>query len=211
MKSFLNEVAEQLYAKYGDELSTLTILFPSQRARLFFTEALTSICDKPIWSPRFTTIDELMGQISCLRPADRLRLNAELYNIYKQYHNEDFDRFYHWGEMLIADFDMIDKYQVDAKLLFANIADLKQIDADIDYLKELTEEQKQCLNQFWNILNSRHSFNEHKEYFLKIWRSLYTIYDQYKAHLRSLRIGYSGMIYRDAAERIESASEQLLP
>lgn len=211
MKSFLTEVAEQLYAKYGDELSTLTILFPSQRARLFFTEALTSICAKPIWSPRFTTIDELMGQISCLRSADRLRLNAELYNIYKQYHNEDFDRFYHWGEMLIADFDMIDKYQVDAKLLFANIADLKQIDADIDYLKELTEEQKQCLNQFWNILNSRHSFNEHKEYFLKIWRSLYTIYDQYKSHLRSLRIGYSGMIYRDAAERIESASEQLLP
>ncbi len=211
MKSFLSEVAEQLYGKYGNSLSDVNILFPSQRARLFFSEALVDIAQRPIWAPRYTTIDELMGQISNLRSADRLRLISELYGVYSKYHQEDFDRFYHWGEMLVADFDMIDKYCVNAQLLFTNIADLKQIDADIDYLQELTPDQKQCLNQFWNILNTQRSLSEHKEQFLKIWRSLHNIYSEYKERLRSLGIGYTGMIYRDAAERIKCADTLLLP
>ena len=42
MKTFLHEVAEDLYARYGEGLSERAILFPSRRARLFFVDALTS-------------------------------------------------------------------------------------------------------------------------------------------------------------------------
>lgn len=209
MKSFLMELAEQLYAKYGNDISKLTILFPSRRARLFFNKALVDVAGgQPIWAPRFATIDELMCSISTLRSADPLRLVSELYTIYPKEIREDIDRFYHWGEMLIADFDMVDKYMVDAQMLFANIADIKEIESDISYL---TEEQKMYLSRFWNTLNTEIPFSEQKEYFMRIWRALPSIYTTYKEHLRALGIGYTGMIYRDAAEKISQAQTHLLP
>ena len=55
--------------------------------------------------------DELMSEISGLRTGDRLRLITELYGIYSEYHAEPFDKFYFWGDMLLADFDTIDKYR----------------------------------------------------------------------------------------------------
>ena len=126
MSGFLKQVAEQLYGKYSDKVSELVILLPSQRARLFFCEALSEIVEHPIWSPHFVTVDELMSNISTLHSADRLRLISELYNVYPVEQREDFDRFYSWGEMLVADFDMVDKYRVDADKLFINIADIKE-------------------------------------------------------------------------------------
>jgi hypothetical protein len=159
MKSFLKELSEQLYNKYGRQISTLTILFPSQRARLFFTEALSEVSGGVVWAPRFATIDELMSNISELRSADRLRLIAELYTIYSKYHKEEFDSFYHWGDMLIADFDMVDKYMVDAVQLFTNVADIKEIEADTSYL---TDEQREYLSRFWNTINNVGSIGEQK-------------------------------------------------
>ena len=49
MKTFLHEVAEDLYARYGEGLSERAILFPSRRARLFFVDALTGIAGRPMW------------------------------------------------------------------------------------------------------------------------------------------------------------------
>ena len=108
MESFLTEVARAVVAKHGERLQDVVVVFPSQRARLFFSEALLEICKGNLWSPRFKTVDELMCSVSQLRSADRLRLISELYRVYSNYHDEDFDRFYHWGEMLVADFDMVE-------------------------------------------------------------------------------------------------------
>ncbi|MBQ9138216.1 MAG: PD-(D/E)XK nuclease family protein [Alistipes sp.] len=207
MKSFLTELAEQLYDRYGRKMSQVTVLFPSQRARLFFTEALREVSGGAVWSPRFATIDELMCSISQLHSADNLRLVSELYVVYSLHHKEEFDSFYHWGQMLIADFDMVDKYMVDAEQLFVNIADIKEIESDLSYL---TEEQQHYLARFWKSVHTDRTPSEQKEYFLKIWRSLPEIYTQYKQRLRSLGIGYTGMIYRDAAERIAQSSSLLL-
>ena len=186
MKSFLTQVAEALYSKYGRGIADVVMLFPSQRARLFFTQALSEVAEDAVWSPRYTTIEELMCQISTLRTADRIRLVSELYRVYSRFHSEDFDHFYHWGEMLIADFDMVDKYMVDAEALFCNIADIKDIEADLSYL---TAEQEEYIRRFWNTLSSSMTLSEQKQFFLKIWHSLPQIYTQYKEHLRTLGIG----------------------
>ncbi|MBQ5753422.1 MAG: hypothetical protein IIV91_04385, partial [Alistipes sp.] len=79
MQTFLSEVAERLYEKYGDEISSLSILFPSQRARLFFADALSHIASRPLWAPKYLSIDDIMSDISELRSVDKLRLVAELY------------------------------------------------------------------------------------------------------------------------------------
>ena len=52
--------------------------------------------------------------------------------------------------MLISDFDMIDKYLIDADMLLRNIADIKEIESDVSYL---TPEQVQLLRSFWIVWN----------------------------------------------------------
>ena len=76
-------------------------------------------------------------------------IGNSLYKIYSKYHNENFDEFYHWGEVLIADFDMIDKYMVNTSQLFSNIRDLKELESDMSYL---SAEQIELINRFWRTL-----------------------------------------------------------
>ena len=211
MATFIEEVASRLYDKYGDDVSSLTVVLPSKRARLFFAEALTNIAVRPIWEPNYTSIDDVMCRLSALHKADRLRLIAELHKVYKKYHDEKFDEFYHWGEVLLADFDMVDKYLVDASQLFANISDLKELESDMSYL---SAEQIELINRFWRTMTGETSKvideSSAKGRFLKVWRSLGAIYEEYRTHLRSLGIGYAGMIYREAAERLEQGTAELL-
>ena len=210
MATFIEEVASRLYDKYGDDISSLTVVMPSKRARLFFAEALSKVAVKPIWEPNYTSIDDLMCQLSELRKADRLRLIAELHKVYSKYHKESFDEFYHWGELLLADFDMVDKYLVDASQLFANISDLKELEADMSYL---SAEQIELINRFWRTLTGSDSKvideSSAKGRFLKVWRSLGAIYEEYRTNLRALGIGYAGMIYREAVERLAQGVTEL--
>ncbi len=202
MKTFLQEVAGDLYARYADRVSECEVLFPSHRAFRFFIDALGEVAERPIWQPRRTTIDRLMAEISGLQTADRLRLLTELYRVYARHHEEPFDRFYFWGEMILADFDTIDKYCIDAKQLFSNLLDIKEIEADISYL---TPRQLEILQTWANLAANEHSTLE-KERFFKIWRSLYPIYTEYRARLRQLGLAYNGMMQRTAAERIADGS-----
>ena len=86
MKGFLDEVAADLYARYGAGISELTILFPSQRARVFFLDALSRVAERPLWRPEWMTIDELTAEASGLRAGDDVRMVTELYKIYSEYH-----------------------------------------------------------------------------------------------------------------------------
>ena len=81
MKGFLEEVAADLYARYGEELSERSVLFPSRRARIFFTDALAQVARRPMWQPAWTTVDELMSEIAGLETGDRIRLVTELYKV----------------------------------------------------------------------------------------------------------------------------------
>lgn len=208
MRTFLSEVAGRLYAKYGNDVSSLSIMFSSRRARLFFADALASIADRPIWEPEYLSVDDVMTELAGLHPADKIRLIAELYGVYSKYHDESFDKFYFWGEMLLADFDMIDKYMVDASQLFRNISDIKELEADVGYL---TEKQLRIIADFWRTIGEEASLSEQKRRFLAIWRTLGTVYDEYRERLRSLGIAYTGMIYREAVGRIDCGNANPLP
>ena len=200
MSTFLQELASRLLDNHANDLSQLVMMFPSLRARAFFNDALSEASDSPTWQPRYTTIDNIMERGSGLVRGDRIRLITELYNIYvKKFPNETFDHFYFWGDMLIADFDMIDKYMVDAHMLLRNITDLKELESDLSYL---TESQEQIL-KFWRSIHTGESLTQQKQRFLEVWRNLPAIYDAYRARLIELGIGYTGLLYRITAERIK--------
>ncbi|HJA98508.1 MAG TPA: PD-(D/E)XK nuclease family protein [Candidatus Alistipes avicola] len=201
MQGFLQEVAADLYERYGDDISSLFVLFPSRRARVFFVDALSKLSDRPLWEPRWTTVDELMSEISGLRVGDRVRLITELYKVYSEFHPESFDKFYFWGEMLLTDFDTIDKYRIDADMLFRNLSDLKELESDISYL---TPVQLQVITTFWSHFLGEGNLSDEKRRFLKIWQSLGPVYKAYRQRLQSLGLAYTGMVHRAAAERLDA-------
>lgn len=200
MTSFLQEVAADLYGRYGEDISSLHLLFPSRRARIFFTDALSRIASRPLWQPRWTTVDELMSEASGLRAGDRLRLITELYKVYSRFHSEPFDKFYFWGELLLNDFDTIDKYRIDAGMLFRNLSEIKEMESDISYL---TPEQLKIV-AFWANFRDEEALSEEKRRFLAVWRTLGPVYRQFRERLSELGMAYTGMVHRTAAERLRS-------
>lgn len=201
MKTFLDIVAEDLYHKYNGNLSLITIVFPNKRASLFFNKALASITDKPMWSPQYTTISELFRQHTDLEAGDRIKLVCDLYKSYKKITGTDetLDRFYGWGELLINDFDDIDKHMADAKKVFALLGDIHELDG-VEYL---SENQQQVLQQFFSNFSKEHN-TELKKRFLQLWSKFYDIYSDFQQRLREQGIAYEGMLYRDVIEKISA-------
>jgi PD-(D/E)XK nuclease superfamily len=203
VKPFLKELAEDII-KNNHRLDKLTIVFPNRRAALFFNKYLTESLSKPSWSPRLLSIEEFFSELSNLQEPDRLSLIFKLYKVYTSTlkNEEPFDQFYFWGEMLLRDFDEVDKYLIDAQLLFKDLSRLKELDETFDYL---TEEQKGFLKQFWIGFEEKSSLS--KEEFLKTWRKLPDVYARFTKTLRKEGLGYEGMIHRDVAERIKKSAQ----
>ena len=201
---FLKEIANSLYKSYGQGISNLTLVFPNRRAGLFFTEYLNRIITEPTFSPEIITIQELFSNISTLQNEDPLQLVFRLFKIYKELSGskETFDEFYLWGEMLLHDFDQVDKYLVDAELLFTNITDLKEID---EHFNDWNDERKEEIRNFWESLKSGDQKYDQKE-FIKLWQILYPIYHGFKEELKIRNLSYEGMLFRDA---VENSTNQL--
>ncbi|MFI3331091.1 MAG: PD-(D/E)XK nuclease family protein [Rikenellaceae bacterium] len=209
MQGFLEDLAEELYAKFGDDTSSLNIILPNTRARLFLNDALSKLANKPIWQPNYLSIDEVMTHISGLTISDNVSLVAELYKVYNQHFSkETFDTFYFWGQMLLSDFDSIDKYLIDAKMLFTNIAELKDIEKDLSYL---TDKQIEVIKHFWNTFSLERGWSDVQEKFHEIWDKLLDIYLGFKDSLEQKNMAYQGMIYRSAAEKLKSSSNTYYP
>lgn len=192
-KSFLEYTAQDLVAKYGSDLSRLTIVFPNKRASLFMNEHLARMVDRPLWSPTYITISELFRQQTDLVVGDEIKLICDLHKVTVQCtgNDEPLDHFYGWGQLLLSDFDDIDKNMADADKVFANLKDIHELD-DVSYL---TEEQKQALQHFFANFKEDHN-SELKKRFLAIWSHLGDIYHQYNRRLTQQGLAYEGALYR---------------
>lgn len=208
MEKFLEQVAADLWSRYGERVGELRVILPNVRTRVFFVDALSRIASKPIWAPEYLSIDALMVELSGLGRVDQIVAITELYKIYAEYHQgESFDSFYHWGEVLLGDYDAVDKYLIDAPMLFANVADLKDVDAALeDYLDE---EQIMAIRRFWREFEPGKRVTDHKEKFLTVWRTLLPVYERLRERLEQMGVGYSGMIYRRAADLLREGSIEL--
>lgn len=204
METFLNIVAKDLYAKIGNDLSKVAIVFPNKRASLFFNEFLADQSENPIWSPAYLSISELFQQLSVLKLADSVTLVCELYKVFieETKSSETLDEFYFWGELLISDFDDADKNMVDTEKLFSNLQELKNIMSGYDYLDQEQEEAIQAFFQNFSIERR----TQLKEKFISLWDKLGNVYNQFTYSLRTAGIAYEGLLYRDVIQTIKSES-----
>ena len=196
MKTFLEYVAEDIINKYGTNLSRTAVVFPNKRAALFLNEHLVRLAGKPIWSPSYITISELFRRHTQLVTGDQIKLICDLYKTYTEVTESDetLDHFYGWGQVMLADFDDIDKNMADAKKVFCNLRDLHELD-DVSYL---SPEQVETLKLFFSNF-SEDKTTELKKRFMKIWSRFGDIYRLYNERLEAQGIAYEGALYRKVA------------
>ena len=195
-KTFLEYVAEDIISKYGTDLSRIAVVFPNKRAALFLNEHLARIAGQPVWSPAYITISDLFRQHTDLKTADPIKLICDIHKSFTKCTgiDETLDHFYGWGQLLLADFDDIDKNMADADSIFCNLKDIHELD-DISYLDD---EQKEMLKRFFaNFSDDIES--ELKKRFLSLWSHFGDIYHDYNRRLTEQGIGYEGAIYRKVA------------
>jgi hypothetical protein len=204
MKPILKQIARIYFDRYGSEIHRTAFVFPNRRSGFFFRKYLSECTDSPFFSPEILTISNLFTKLNPAYQADRIKLLFVLYDIYikKSASNEAFDDFLHWGEMLINDFDEIDKQLIDAKQLFTNVTDLNSIEKDFTFLNP---SQTKAILTFWSSFSPEKN-DDNQQFFLKVWHILYPIYDEFRKTLHSQNIAYEGMIYRDVIENANSGN-----
>jgi hypothetical protein len=193
MKSFLEHVAEDLLSRYGTNLSRVAVVFPNKRASLFLNEHLARLAGKPIWSPSYITISDLFRSHSTLQVADPILLVCELHRVFTACTgiDETLDHFYGWGQLLLSDFDDLDKNMAPADKVLANLRDIHELD-DTSYL---TPEQREMIKRFFSNFSDEHN-SELKERFLRLWSHIAEIYHQFNAQLAEKQLAYEGALYR---------------
>ena len=197
MESFLHHVAKHMLGKYGKDLAQVAVVFPNKRAALFLNQELAQLTDDPLWSPSYITISDLFRQHSAWSVADPILAVAELHKSYTRItgHDEPFEQFYPWGQILLADFDDVDKNMADAAMVFRNLRDLHEYD-DVEFLDEA---QRALLKRFFNHFTDDNSQLQRR--FIELWSRLYAVYEDFNERLRSQGLAYEGMLYREVASR----------
>jgi CRISPR/Cas system-associated exonuclease Cas4 (RecB family) len=205
MQSFLEKLVDELLTRYPDKISGLCVVFPSRRAGIYFRNYLSQKLSSPVWSPDIYSIEDFVSRLSPYATADKLTLIFELYEAYKIYgENESFDRFYPWGEMILRDFDEIDKNLAPAEYIFRVIKEFKDVDEEFgSSLDDLSE-----FKEFWETFSNRDLTDIERE-FIKTWEILGKVYPEFKKRLSEKNLAYQGMSYRKFYEDVKTKSIEL--
>lgn len=208
MIPFLKQIADHYY-KEG-KIENRCFVFPNRRSMVFFRKHLCdAVCGEPLLVPQMLTINDLFGKVSGMLTSDRVRLLLELYECYKELNPkaEPLDEFIFWGDIILGDFNDADKYLVDVKQLFTNIADYKAVQDSFEYL---TDRQRNAIKGF--VSHFRDSSgklivdpggDDVKGRFLQIWNILHPLYVNFNKALSSKGMAYEGMAYRKLASDLK--------
>lgn len=215
MIPFLKQVADHYY--HAGEIEKCCFIFPNRRSMVFFRKHLSDavredVMSRPIVAPEMLTINDFFHRVGRVRSIDRVRLLIELYECYKECNPkaETLDEFIFWGDVILADFNDVDKYLVDPKQLFANVSDLKKIQDTYTYLTDTQRKAIEAFVSHFSDLTGRLTVNldsddpDVKERFLMIWNILYDLYELFNKRLDEKGIAYEGMVYRRLAERLRT-------
>ena len=204
MKTFLSTVAEDLLQRFGTNMHNVTVVFPGKRASLFLNQELARASSVPVWAPRYITMSDLFYSLSPYVQADPIDSIVALYRIFSQtvlteemQEEYTLDKFWGWAEIILSDFDDIDKHLADAQAIFTNVYELMQLDG-LDYL---TEEQKSTLQHFFHNFSAQGN-SLLKERFLNIWSQMHNMYTRLREEQMQAGAVYEGAIFRSVIESL---------
>ncbi|MBO4661313.1 MAG: PD-(D/E)XK nuclease family protein [Bacteroidaceae bacterium] len=198
MKAFLQYVAEDLMQRHDGDMSKVVIVSPNKRVRLFMNEYLLDMAKGAMWAPHYLTIGELYGSIANMTVCDTIPAVRCLYNIYRGLLGdekvESMDRFWGWGELILQDFDDIDKHLVNAHELFLNARQL----GEMEKLDFLTDNQREALQQFFGTFSDNRTTLQKR--FMQLWEVMPQLYDGLRKAMPEGIAPYEGAAQRSVVE-----------
>ncbi len=190
--TFLDKIASELIQKYGNELNDVIVVLPNKRAKVFLIEALKKAISNNIIAPEIISIEDFIQDISDIRSIDSIELLFEFYEVYlsitEKSNQQSFELFANWAKTLLQDFNEIDRYLLDPKHV-------------LTYLKDIEDIKR------WGI--EVENKTKLLENYIDFWKLLPNYYQSLYAYLLNKKIGYQGLIYREAVNNLNNFSNTL--
>ncbi|MBC2843979.1 PD-(D/E)XK nuclease family protein [Winogradskyella flava] len=188
MQSFIKTVLVDLKRK-NLKLENLHFILPSKRAGVFLKYQLSTLIDYPIFAPEILSIEAFVEELSGLQNLPNTDLLFKLYEAYLQLtsekEQEPFESFLKWAQILLQDFNEVDRFLVSQDRIFSSLNDIQQINN-------------------WTLEGEQTDLVKN---YLKFWQRLKDYYSVFTESLLQSKQGYQGLIYREAAENIQSYVE----
>ena len=184
MTTFIFDVLKDLQNS-NTNLSKLTFILPSKRAGLFLKHQLHKVTNQTIFSPQIISIEEFVEELSQLKTISNTELLFEFYNTYTQLTPKEsadsFEVFSKWAQILLQDFNEIDRYLIPQKNIFDYLSDIQDL-------------------KHWSLEKEKTDFVKKH---LSFWNKLHNYYTHFTKHLLNKKSGYQGLIYREAVENLK--------
>lgn len=207
MTPFLKQVARH----YMDtpDIGSRLFIFPNKRPMAFFRKYLSeSLAETPgsapVLSPQLFTVNEFFSRVTGMAVADKITLLVTLYECYSSLNPDAgaLDDFLSQGETILSDFDEVDKYKVDPKMIFTDIENIRAVGNDMSWVSE--EQKKAIVALAGHFTAEKLTSKENvKGRFLATWKLLLPMYELLRVKLSAQGLAYEGMAYRSFADRVE--------
>ncbi|MDX1277320.1 PD-(D/E)XK nuclease family protein [Oceanihabitans sediminis] len=185
MTTFILDVLEDL-KKQDRNLSELIFILPSKRAGIFLKNQISQVVNHTIIAPQIISIEEFVEDLSQLKKTSNTELLFVFYKVYleltKKEDQESFDSFSKWAQILLQDFNEVDRYLIPQEKIFNYLSAIQDL-------------------KHWSLEEPKTEFV--KKY-LAFWNKLNTYYTKFTEELLKNKTAYQGLIYREAVENIES-------
>ncbi len=200
MKSFLSHITDSIPGDTVHELDQWCFVFPSKRAGLYFMELLQNrFQGSTFWSPDVLSVEEFVYKFAGHTPGDDISMVFRLFEVYRSLEPTlTFEKFYSWGQVLLSDFDEIDRYLVDSKKLYKGLKSLEDIDQAFGDNEEMKKAYQRFVQLFVSDINT-----ELATRFVKNWERIHKAYDLFAEKMEREQLFYSGKIYRMLAEGLQ--------
>ena len=185
MTTFIHDVLKDLQSKQQN-LSDLIFVLPSKRAGLFLKYEISKVVNQTIFSPHIISIEEFVEELSELKSISNTELLFEFYTTYtqltKKEHLDSFESFSKWAQILLQDFNEIDRYLIPQEKIFNYLSAIQDL-------------------KHWSLAEHKTDFVKN---YLSFWNKLHQYYIHFTEHLLKHKLGYQGLIYRKAAENLKT-------
>jgi CRISPR/Cas system-associated exonuclease Cas4 (RecB family) len=182
--NFLKRIAIKFLTEYGSDIHKLAFVFPTRRAGIYFLRHLQNHKQEnsSLWATPIFSIEDFITGLSGSTAADQLELIFTLYDIYRtnvRGYPKEFEDFYSWGKMILADFNEVDKHLVNTDELFRILREYKSVE-------DINEEDKAEI---------------YKKY-TGFWDDLGILYREFNRALIEKNRVYEGLAFRQVAQDI---------
>ncbi len=208
----------------GPTLASVCFVLPNKRSAMFLKQHVRSCLQDVAVMPRFMTMRTFVSMHARYPEAPHDELMFILYDAYRaalhargrKESAREFDSFIFWGDIILSDFDDIDRSMANAADLFKNLRNVKEIQANY-----LDDDQKEVVRRIWGdsaLARPAEEFwlhladieDENSETlagkFVYLWEILGDVYTFFHKALEAKKMSAPGAQYRQAVEYFRKMS-----